>query len=106
MSITLFSIFTERIAQDKVSVLFPAPYDEDPAFWMPDNQTISSYQRTDFIMLNGAHYAKWREKIALPLSKIVNTSHKFRSDWFKLEDNVTHTHGNEGEHTHAGVAFT
>jgi ABC-type Zn uptake system ZnuABC Zn-binding protein ZnuA len=28
--------FTERIAQDKVAVLFPAPTDKDPAFWMPD----------------------------------------------------------------------
>jgi zinc transport system substrate-binding protein len=58
------------------------------------------------IVLNGAHYAKWIEKASLPQSKMINTSKKFKSRWIKLENNVTHTHGKEGGHTHTGTAFT
>ena len=36
--------FAERIGGDHVAVGFPAPADVDPAFWQPDDTTISAYQ--------------------------------------------------------------
>jgi ABC-type Zn uptake system ZnuABC Zn-binding protein ZnuA len=69
--------FAERIAANHAKVVFPAPADEDPAFWIPDLQTIGAYQQADLIILNGATYAGWIEKVSLPRSKLVNTSVKF-----------------------------
>ena len=46
--------FAERIGGDAVTVVFPAPADEDPAYWMPDAKTISDYQKADLILLNEA----------------------------------------------------
>jgi zinc transport system substrate-binding protein len=98
--------FAERIGGDHVEVVFPAPADVDPAYWMPDKETISRYQRADLILLNGAHYAKWIEKVALPRAKMVNTSRKFKDRYIRMAAALTHSHGTEGEHAHEDAAFT
>jgi zinc transport system substrate-binding protein len=98
--------FAERIGGEYVTVVFPAPADEDPAFWVPDVNTISAYQKADLILLNGATYAKWVEKVTLPRSRLVNTSRSFKGQYIRIEGAVTHSHGSEGEHAHEGVAFT
>jgi len=98
--------FAERIGGDQVRVYFPAPADEDPAFWIPTADEVAAYQAADLILLNGATYAKWVPKASLPSSKLVNTSAGF-SDWYlQMDDAVTHSHGPGGEHAHTGTAFT
>jgi zinc transport system substrate-binding protein len=97
--------FAERIGGDLAEVSFPAPSDEDPAYWSPDAETIASYQGADLILLNGADYAKWVDRATLPASKMVNTSASFASRYIPLEGNVTHSHGPEGAHEHTGWAF-
>ena len=98
--------FAERIGGKHVQVVFPAPDDVDPAYWMPDKKTINQYQQADLILLNGAGYAKWTEKVTLPRAKMVNTSRKYRERYIKLEHAVTHSHGSEGKHAHEDAAFT
>jgi zinc transport system substrate-binding protein len=98
--------FAERIGGELVHVHFPAPAEEDPAFWMPDPETIAEYQRADLILLNGAEYARWTSKVTLPESKICDTSAAFRDQVITIEDAVTHSHGPEGEHAHGDTAFT
>jgi zinc transport system substrate-binding protein len=98
--------FAERIGGDLVEVHFPAPGDEDPAFWSPDADTIAAYQAADLILLNGAGYAKWVDRAALPSSRVVNTSEGLTDQLLPLEGTVTHSHGPEGEHEHGGFAFT
>jgi zinc transport system substrate-binding protein len=98
--------FAQRIAGDHAEVVFPAPPDVDPAFWQPDAETIGDFQRADVILLNGASYAKWVSKVSLPRRKLVDTSAGFRNRYIETEGGVTHSHGREGEHSHAGTAFT
>jgi zinc transport system substrate-binding protein len=98
--------FAERIGGDYVNVFFPAPSDVDPAFWTPEREVIRQYQKADLILLNGADYAKWIDRVTLPKSKLVDTSRSFKSDYIPLEDTATHSHGPAGEHAHTGVAFT
>jgi zinc transport system substrate-binding protein len=98
--------FAERIGGEQVNVVFPAPADEDPAFWKPDVSTIAAFQAADLILVNGATYAKWLKTASLPKSTMVNTSRRFEADYIKVEDAATHTHGPTGEHSHAGTAFT
>ena len=73
--------FAERIGNDLVEVHFPAPTGEDPAFWSPDGDTIAAFQEADLILLNGAGYAKWVERAALPSSKVVNISTLHSGNW-------------------------
>lgn len=98
--------FAQRIGGDYVEVKFPAPNDEDPAFWMPDAKTIAAYQQADLILLNGAGYAKWVKSVSLPRSRLVNTSKSFTDSYIHIENVMTHSHGPGAEHAHTGTAFT
>ena len=98
--------FAERIGGGHVEVVFPAPADVDPAFWMPDAKTISDYQKADLILLNGAGYARWVNKVSLPRFRMVNTSNGFKDKYIKAAEILTHSHGSEGEHAHEALAFT
>jgi zinc transport system substrate-binding protein len=98
--------FAERIGADQVEVIFPAPGDVDPAYWMPDPKTITAYQRSDMILLNGANYAKWIAKVSLPRSKTVDTSRKFKDSYVYASEMTTHSHGATGAHAHESLAFT
>ena len=96
----------ERLVRDAVDVQFPAPADEDPAFWQPDDAAIATFQNARLILMNGATYSKWADKVSLPASKVVDTSAAFRDRFIKIEQATTHSHGPGGEHSHAGTAFT
>ena len=98
--------FAEHIAGEHATVILPVPAGKDPAFWMPDAKTISDYQRADLILLNGASYAKWINKVALPQFRLVDTSANFKDRYIKVSNVITHTHGPTGDHAHEGVAFT
>ena len=98
--------FSERIGGKHVSVSFPTPRDVDPAYWIPDIATVADFQKADLILLNGAGYAQWVEKVSLPRSKVVNTSIKFKDRYINVEGVVTHSHGPGGEHAHGKTAFT
>ena len=98
--------FAERIAGKYAQVFLPVPDDTDPAYWMPDVQTIGAYQQADLILLNGAGYAKWISKTTLPQSKLVDTSIGFSDRYIYNEEIVTHSHGPEGQHSHDTLAFT
>lgn len=98
--------FAERLGGDGVEVVFPAPPDEDPAYWSPDAEAIAAYQGADLILLNGAGYAKWVERATLPASKMVDTTAGATDRLVELSGTATHSHGPEGEHEHQGWAFT
>jgi zinc transport system substrate-binding protein len=98
--------FAERIAGSEVRITFPAPADCNPAFWNPSRETIAAYQKADVILINGASYAKWLSFVSLPPSRIVDTSASFTDRFISVVDNVTHSHGAGGEHSHSGTAYT
>jgi zinc transport system substrate-binding protein len=98
--------FAERIGGPTVDVRFPAPPEGDPAFWEPGVEQIAAYQHADLILLNGAAYAKWVQRVSLPESRLVNTSAAFADRYIPMGDQATHSHGAVGEHQHGEVAFT
>lgn len=98
--------FAQRIGGDVVDVHLPVPAGVDPADWQPEAETIVEYQRADLILLNGAGYAGWVERVTLPSSKFVNTSESFRDRYMTIESSITHQHGPRGEHSHGDIAFT
>jgi len=98
--------FATQIGGSEVDALYPIPADVDPAYWEPAAEDIIIYQEADLILLNGAGYAKWIDKVSLPPSKMINTSLPFKDKYIELEEGQTHSHGPEGEHEHRGFAFT
>ncbi|MEL6109910.1 MAG: metal ABC transporter substrate-binding protein [Planctomycetota bacterium] len=100
------AFFAEEIGGEHITVQFPVPRDEDPAQWDPDAKAVSQFQRADLILLNGAGYAEWVDRISLPDSKVVDTTVDVREKYLYGEDSITHQHGPDGQHTHQQLAST
>lgn len=100
------AFFAERLAPQRVKVVFPAPADVDPAFWKPSPEEIGRYQAADVILRNGAGYAKWTRIATLPNDRIVATADGCVGAFLPSGESGTHQHGPEGAHAHAGTAFT
>ena len=98
--------FAQRLAGDAVEVRLLAPKGEDPAFWQPDEAAITAFQNADLILMNGAGYSKWADKVTLPESKVVDTSAAFANNFIEVRDATTHSPGPGGQHSHNGTAFT
>lgn len=96
--------FARTLGGSGTTVVFPVPEGADPAFWKPAIKDIGAYQKADLILLNGAEYAKWTAKTSLPRSKTVDTSAGFADAYIETEAGLTHSHGNEGAHTHSALA--
>jgi zinc transport system substrate-binding protein len=67
---------------------------------------VLAFQSADVILLNGASYSKWLDKVTLPRRKLVNTSQLFKDRYIQAQNVTTHRHGPQGKHAHAGLAFT
>mgnify|MGYP006095619551 CR=1 FL=1 len=95
--------FAERIGGDFIDVVCPVPEDEDAILWMPDASAIQAYQKADLIILNGAGFAKWVQKVSLPETRVINTAKPFEDTFIRFEHTTVHSHGKVGEHAHEGL---
>lgn len=97
--------FVERVAP-WAEVRFPADASGDPAYWKPIAEDVSAMQKADVIVLNGASYETWLANVSLSQTQLLDTSAGLSDRFIPLEEQVTHSHGLEGEHEHYGTAFT
>ncbi|MCB5200224.1 metal ABC transporter substrate-binding protein [Loktanella sp. TSTF-M6] len=95
--------FAERLGGGGVDVLFTVPGDVDPSFWRPGIADITAIQAADVIALNGAGFSTWPTKASLPRSRTFDTTAGL-SDRLIQTDTVTHSHGDDGEHSHEATA--
>ncbi|MFC4993886.1 metal ABC transporter substrate-binding protein [Rubritalea tangerina] len=97
--------FTEQIVGDQFEVHFPV-IAGDPAFWQPDSEEIGRFQEADLIILNGAGYAKWVDKVSLPRKKLVVSSEYFSDRLIEEAGGEAHSHGDGEVHSHGEIAST
>ncbi len=95
--------FAERLVGDAAEVIFPVPADVDPSFWRPSIADISTIQSADLILLNGAGFATWVDRVSLPRAKVANTTTAIEDQFIRTES-ITHSHGDGDEHSHEGLA--
>jgi zinc transport system substrate-binding protein len=98
--------FTQRLAGDLATVILPVPVGSDPAQWNPQLADIQQMQQAELIILNGAGYSTWLDKVSLSPNRLVNSSLDAKDQWITLSGQTTHSHGPGGEHSHGGYAFT
>lgn len=91
------------IAGDAAAVSMLLPEGADPAVWQPGIADLTALQGADLIVLNGAGFEPWAERVSLPRARVVDTSQSF-ADRFIPVEGVTHSHGEEPEHAHGAVA--
>ena len=95
--------FAKVIGGDAVEVVNPCPCEEDPPFWAPPARVIEDYQRADMVIINGAGYEKWIDKVTLPENRLVDSTKSLQSVLIRYPEAVTHSHGPAGAHSHTGV---
>lgn len=95
--------FAERLLGDAAEVAFLVPPGVDPSFWRPTISDISDVQSAELILLNGAKFAAWVDRVSLPRSRLVTTSRAIEQQ-FIVTESITHSHGDGGGHSHEGVA--
>lgn len=96
----------DRLAGADVEIIWLIPEGEDPAFWSPSVGQIQEIQSADLLVFIGATYEKWADTVSLDPERIVVTGEAFRDRWIQTEQQSTHSHGPEGDHSHGGTAFT
>ena len=96
--------FTERLARGVARVRLVAPAAGDPALWQPGAEDVLALQDADLVILNGAGYSPWTDKVSLNSNKLITTTQA--AQWIALPGQVTHSHGPGGEHAHGDSAFT
>ena len=98
--------FTEQLASDLAQVTMIAETEGDPADWQPNIDEALRIQQAELVILNGAGYSKWPNKVAISGTKLINTSQAFSQDYIELDNETTHSHGPTAEHSHGELAFT
>lgn len=93
--------FAERISGGLVDVQLPLPEGADPVHWQPSPAVIAGYQRARLVVLNGAGLEQWAKTAALPRSRVIESASELDGPLIGTEE-VTHSHGPAGEHTHGG----
>ena len=103
---TPLQYFAQRMLGDDIEVRMLAPKGSDPAQWQPSIDDVLQLQQAELILLNGAGYSDWLNKVSISDSALVNTSSSVREQWLELKARVSHSHGPTGEHAHGGYAVT
>jgi zinc transport system substrate-binding protein len=98
--------FASRIGGDTIEIRFLAGVSGDPAYWKPKPEDVSTMQKAELILQNGAGYERWMKQVSLPSSRLVDTTAGLRDRLLPLEEDLSHSHGPEGAHRHGGTAFT
>lgn len=96
--------FTGRVAGNLVDIQFPMKSSEWPSKWTPTAEVVTAMQAADLVFLNGATYETWLMNVSLPDSILVDTSIGFATRLLPSGETFTHSHGEEGAHSHEGVA--
>jgi zinc transport system substrate-binding protein len=97
--------FAREIADGRVEVLMP-DIEGDPAYWAPNGDQAAALQAADLILLNGAGFEGWLDFVSLREERLVDTTAGLKDRLLPLDEATVHQHGPEGEHSHAGTAFT
>lgn len=95
--------FARTLAGEAAEVRLVVPDGRDPASYRPTLAEIVEIQAADLIVLNGSGLTDWSTRAALPRARTVDTGRGLEADLIAT-DTITHSHGEEGSHSHDGVA--
>lgn len=104
-SVALAEVAT-RLNSGTIPVLNVIPADKLSPDWRPRKASVRSLQQATLVLLNGAGWEPWTERVSLASSRTLETSAAASSRWIQIPDAVTHQHGPEGSHSHAGTVWS
>jgi len=103
VSTPVLQAFAARIVGEKGKVVPIVGPDEDPATWTPTPEAIRTLQAADRVVLQGAAYEEWAERVSLPSRRTIRTADAVREQWIRYRTVRSHSHGDGEVHEHDGV---
>lgn len=100
----LFEV-AELLAGDHMEVRKITPDNIASRNWKPQKDDVKRLQKADLILISGAGYEPWKDRVSLPGSRLKDTAVGYYSRFIRIPDAVTHQHGPEGEHAHPGTVW-
>ncbi|MEQ9410054.1 MAG: metal ABC transporter substrate-binding protein [Fuerstiella sp.] len=96
--VTSYPLFAmaQEIAGNALTVHYPIPDTVTSPAWKLTTVDISLLQNADAVVMNGAGYEPWANRISLPRSRVVRTSVGFEDQLQYAAGAVTHQHGPSG----------
>lgn len=73
--------------------------------WSPTPADARVMQQAGLILINGAGYEPWKDRVSLPGSRTFDTAAGYYDQFIRIPDAVTHQHGPEGAHSHPGTVW-
>jgi zinc transport system substrate-binding protein len=73
--------------------------------WKPKKEDVKRLQEADLILISGAGYEPWKDRVSLPGSRLKDTAVGYYSRFIRIPDAITHQHGPEGQHAHPGTVW-
>ncbi|MFN9721475.1 MAG: metal ABC transporter substrate-binding protein [Planctomycetota bacterium] len=92
----------QRLAGDEFNVRKIVPDSTTSPRWRPRRSDLEMMRSAELIVMSGAGYEPWKDRVSLPDSRVVDSSSGYRDQLIRIPDAVTHQHGPEGKHSHAG----
>jgi zinc transport system substrate-binding protein len=96
---------TRSIVSDSVTVVNVVPASKLSRLWKPTSKDVKRLQAAQRILIQGAGYEPWRDRITVPQSRLIDTSSGYYDQFIRIPDAVTHQHGPDGRHSHPGTVW-
>ncbi len=100
----LFEV-ADLLAGDHIEVHKITPDSIASRNWKPQKDDVQRLQNADLILISGAGYEPWKDRVSLPGSRLKDTAVGYYSRLIRIPDAITHQHGPEGQHAHPGTVW-
>ena len=93
----LFEV-ADLLAGDHLEVHKITPDNIASRNWKPQKDDVKRLQNANMILISGAGYEPWKDRVSLPGSRLKDTATGYYSEFIRIPDAITHQHGPEGKH--------
>lgn len=73
--------------------------------WNPSGDQVRRIQAARILLINGAGFEPWRDRVTLARSRVVDTAAGYYDQFLRIPDAVVHQHGPDGAHSHPGTVW-
>ncbi|MEJ7590327.1 MAG: metal ABC transporter substrate-binding protein [Planctomycetaceae bacterium] len=97
---------THAIVGEAADVVLVVPDDISSRDWSPAADDAGIMQQARLILISGAGYEPWKDRVSLPGSRLRDTAAGYYDQLIRIPDAVTHQHGPDGPHSHPGTVWS
>ena len=89
-------VLATAVAGDDFEVDGPLTLNDAGVSQFPTAVQIQRIQSADIVLLQGAGFEPWLEKVSVPRSRTIDTSTEYKDDLLTVPAQITHQHGPQG----------